>query len=139
MEKQLLTNPEIFPSEDVLKNAMGNVYGVFDEAERLLIQDKFALFFEWRYYKDGDWLCKVQYKKKTIFWLSVWEGFFQTGFFFMERHLSDINELDISQQIKDDLKAVKRVGKFVPLVMKINKKEQLSDLLKIVSYKKGAK
>jgi hypothetical protein len=37
---------------------------------------------QWRYYNDGKaWLCKVSYKKKTVFWLSVWEACFKVAFY----------------------------------------------------------
>ncbi|PKP08994.1 MAG: hypothetical protein CVU09_13085 [Bacteroidetes bacterium HGW-Bacteroidetes-4] len=37
---------------------------------------------QWRYYNDGKaWLCKVSYKKKTVFWLSVWEAYFKVAFY----------------------------------------------------------
>ena len=93
MDVQLLREEEIFPSEEVLRSVLGQVYDVLAELEARLTQNEFGLTFEWRYYNDGkSWLCKVCQKKKTIFWLSVWEGFFQTGFFFLERTVSRLIE-----------------------------------------------
>lgn len=49
---------------------------------------------------DGKaWLCKVVFKKKTGFWLSVWDGFFKAGFYFVERHCPGIHELEIDDSI----------------------------------------
>jgi len=140
MEVHLLREQEIFPSAEVLKNILGQIYDVLAELETQLTQNEFGLTFEWNYYKDSkSWLCKVCHKKKTVFWLSVWEGFFQTGFFFLERHLERIAELDISEQIKEDFCRTKPVGKLLPMVIRINKQEQLADVLKIVKFKKEAK
>ena len=140
MEKQLLREPDIFPSKEVLKDILGSVYNVLEELEARLTQDEFALTFDWHYYNDGkSWLCKVIHKKKTVFWLSIWEGFFKTTFYFMERHLECIAALDISEQIKEDFCCMKPVGKLLPLQINIDKQEQIADLLKIVQYKKRAK
>ena len=140
MEVQLLREQEIYPSEEVLKSALGQIYDLLAELEKQVTQGEFSLTFDWNYYNDGkSWLCKVCHKKKTVFWLSVWEGFFQTGFFFLERHLEGIAELDISEQIKEDFCKMKPIGKLLPLIVKINKQEQLVDLLKIVKFKKKAK
>jgi len=140
MEVQLLGEQEIYPSEEVLQSVLGKVYDVWTELEKQVTQGELSLTLDWNYYRDGkSWLCKVCHKKKTVFWLSVWEGFFQTGFFFLERHLEGIAALDISEQIKEDFCKMKPIGKLLPLVIRINKQEQLADVLKVAKFKKEAK
>ena len=140
LEKQLLREQEIFPSKEVLKDILGEVFDVLAELETCVMQNELDLSFDWNYYRDGkSWLCKVCHKKKTVFWLSMWEGCFKTTFFFLERHLNEIAELDISEQIKEDFCRMKPIGKLLPMVIAINKQEQLVDLLKIVKFKKQAK
>jgi len=140
METQLLREPEIFPSKEVLKDVLGKVYDVLEELESRLTQNEFALTLDWHYYNDGkSWLGKVCHKKKTVFWLSVWDGYFKTTFFFLERHLESIAALDISEQIKEEFCRTKSVGKLLPMLISINRQEQLADLLKVVEFKKKAK
>jgi hypothetical protein len=136
----LLKEQQIFPSEEVLKNALGQVCDVFAEFETQITQGEFALTPNWNYYNDGKaWFCKVCHKKKTVVWLSVWEGFLKTAFYFNEKHLEGIAELDISEQIKEDFCRMKPVGKLLPMVININKQEQLADVLKVVKFKKDLK
>ena len=136
MEVQLLREQKIFPSREVLQDALGKAYDVWAEFETRITQGDFSLTFEWRFYNDGkSWLCKVCHKKKTVFWLSVWDEGFKTTFFFLERHLAEIAELDISEQIKEDFCRMKPIGKLLPMVINIDKQEQLVDLLKIVKFK----
>ena len=47
METQLLRDPEIFPSKEVLKNVLGQVYNVLEELETKITQDEFALTLDW--------------------------------------------------------------------------------------------
>ncbi|MDR0332967.1 MAG: DUF3788 domain-containing protein [Dysgonamonadaceae bacterium] len=137
MEVQLLREQNIFPSEEVLKNVLGQVYALWAEFETQIIQGEFALTPEWNYYNDGkSWLCKVCHKKKTVFWLSVWEGHFRITFFFTEKHLEGISELNISEQIKEDFCRMKPIGKLLPMMINIDKQSQLADVLKIVKFKK---
>jgi len=71
MEKQLLREQAVFPSKEVLKDVLGNVFEVYETFEARLTQNDYALSFDWHYYNDGkSWLCKVCHKKKTVFWLS---------------------------------------------------------------------
>jgi hypothetical protein len=137
MEVQLLREQNIFPSEEVLKNVLGQVYALWAEFETQITQGEFALMPEWNYYIDGkSWLCKVCHKKKTVFWLSVWEGHFRITFFFTEKHLEGIAGLDISEQIKEDFCRMKPIGKLLPMMINIDKQSQLADVLKIVKFKK---
>ena len=137
MEKQLLREPEVFPSKEVLKLALSEVYNVLEELETILTQNEFALTFDWHYYKDSkSWLCKGCHKKKTIFWLSVWDGFFKTSFFFLERHLEGIAALQINE---NSFTLEKEWGKMIPLIFNINNKKQFPDLLKMIEFKKKSK
>jgi len=137
MEIQLLREPEIFPSKEVLKHALRNVYDILEELEIKLTQPEFSLTFHWHYYKDSKaWLCKVSFKKKTIFWLSVWEGFFKTSFFFLERHLGGMMVLNVKQ---NSFKIKKEWGKMIPVVFDIHDKEPFSDLIEMIKFKKKTK
>ena len=79
------------------------------------------------------------FKKKTVFWLSVWGGFFKVGFYFVERHCQGIHELEIDDSIKNELKTAKPFGTLFPVALSISKPEQVKDLLALIQYKKGLK
>jgi hypothetical protein len=140
MEKPILNDPEIFPAGEVLKNALGKCYPVFELLVNKLTREPFGLVPEWRYYKDGHaWLCKVVHQKKTIFWLSVWEGYFKTTFYFTEKTGAGIAGLDIMDEIKDTFSQNKHIGKLIPLTLSMRASEQIDDLLRIVGYKMSLK
>lgn len=141
MEAQmLLRNAEIYPSDDVLKDVLGELYGVLDSFFKTITYEEYGLTIEWRYYNDGKaWLGKVQHKKKTILWLSVWEGFFKVSFYFSEKHLESIAVLDIAESIKEDFCKAKPARRLIPMIIDINKEDQLKDLLTVVRFKKSLK
>lgn len=141
METQLLKDPGIIPSKEVLKDALGSeIYEILELFMNDITGTNYGLTYDWHYYNDGkSWLCKVSYKKKTVFWLSVWKGYFQTGFFFTQKHLEKIAALDIDETVKGDFFNRKPVGKLFPMIFKISQKEQLNDLLKVVALKKDLK
>jgi hypothetical protein len=140
MDKPLLKDPTVPPSPEVLKNVLGAGYQVYEKMLEAITGDPYGLVTEWRYYNDGKaWLCKALYKKKTVFWLSVWDGFFETAFYFAERDIRGIHELEIDDSIKEKLKKTEPVGKLHPVVLVIDTAGKISDLLKIIEYKKGLK
>ena len=140
MDKPLLNDPAVPPSPEVLKNALGASYKVYEKTLAAITGEPYGLVPEWRYYNDGKaWLCKMVFKKKTIFWLSVWDGFFKAGFYFVERHCQGIHELEIDDRIRQELKKAKPFGTLYPVSMSITRPDQIPDLLKLIDYKKKLK
>jgi hypothetical protein len=140
METPVLKDPAISPTVKTLETALGKSYPAFEELMNIIESGQLGLAPQWNYYNDGKaWLCKVQYKKKTVFWLSVWDKYFKMGFYFTEKNCKGIFELDIADSIKKEFKEHKPVGKLLPLVLSITKKAQLNDALKLAEYKKNLK
>jgi hypothetical protein len=140
METIQLKDPQIVPTNEVLAEVLGDSYLVFAELMKNITDPAFGLVVDWHYYNDGKaWLCKVVYKKKTVFWLSAWKGYFKTTFYFTEKNSSGIFEMEINETIKKEFSKFKAIGKLLPLTIDMKQKEQLPDLLKIIEYKKGLK
>lgn len=140
METISLKDQQILPTNEVLENAMGASFQVYSELIESISKPEFGLVPEWKYYNDGKaWLCKVCFKKKTIFWLSVWNQYFKIGFYFTEKHLEGIAGLDIDETIKDNFGQSKHIGKLIPLTLEMRNKEQIADALKIIDFKKKLK
>ena len=139
-ETILLRDKEIEPTDEVLENALGKeLFTIYQELIQIFA-DEFSLELQWRFYKDGkSWLCKVVYKKKTILWLSVWENYIKTGFYFTEKTRNGVLELGIDETIKETFSAAKPVGKLMPLIIDIDQLKQIEDLKKVIKYKKGLK
>jgi hypothetical protein len=136
MEEMLLRDPAVYPSEEVLKEVLGESYDAFTELMSALSVPALSVGREWRYYNDGKaWLCKNVWKKKTVFWLSVWNGYFKAGFYFTEKTAAGIGQLEIGAEIKKGLTEAKHIGKLIPLSFVITESSQLHDLLSVAEYK----
>lgn len=95
---------------------------------------------QWRYYNDGKaWLCKVSYKKKTVFWLSVWEACFKVAFYFTEKNSQGLMNLPLDASVKEAFLASKPIGKLLPMVFSITRVEQISEVMQVANYKKDLK
>ena len=133
-----LKDENIFPDETVLENALGESYQAY--LELLKLYENNGLTWEWRYYNDGKaWLCKVQKKKKTIVWMSVWKGFFNAALYFPERLLGEILALEISEPTKEKIQNTKNVGKSRPCIFEVRNTKILKDLETVMLYKISAK
>lgn len=135
----MLTNPDIYPSEAIIVDSLKTSANAYLQFRKTISETPFNLIETWRYYKDGKaWLCKISQKKKTICWLSVWDGHFKLGFYFAVSQSNEISDSDINFSHKELLLQVKPIGKLLPLTLEIsnfNNQEDLENLLKIISLK----
>ena len=140
MTTMILNNRDISPTSSVLEKALGRAFPAYQELMSVITTTDIDLSPEWHYYNDGKaWLCKVQYKKKTIFWLSVFNKYFKVGFYFSERTCAGIGELNIDDNIKRKFAETRAIGKLHPLSIMVNNKTKLHDVLVVLKYKKGLK
>jgi len=127
-------NPEVSPTEENLKKVLGDSFSVY----KLLLDTIHSndLSYEWRYYKDGkSWLCKVQKKKKTIFWLSVWKDYFEAVFYIQENHVENIYSLSLSKEQLKKIVETENVGKLKPCIFEMRSQEKFNNFIKVMNYK----
>ena len=122
MENQILIDPMVEPKSDVLENALGKNYNRYKEfVDKINAQN---LIVEWNYYNDGkSWLGKILNKKKNICWLSVWNTGFKLTFYFTEKTIKGIYELEIDDVIKNKVDNIKPIGKLFPIIILIENKK----------------
>ena len=138
MDNQVLNDPEVFPSAEVLEQVLGSNYPVLNEFLTTVESDALKCTPEWRYYKDGHaWLCKITFKKKTVVWLSVWPDCFKVALYFTEKSGAGIPDLKIHDSIKENYKSHKPVGKLKPVVIETKNSSQLQDIYTLMKYKTG--
>ena len=129
-----LRDENIYPDEKVLRKVLGKSYEVY--ATLLEMFSKNEMTHEWRYYKDGKaWLCKVQKKKKTIVWMSVWPGYLKAAIYIPKRLLEHVFALDISEETKQKIDATKDIGKSKPCIFEIRNEKILADFEKVMQLK----
>ena len=148
-EQQLLRDPEIQPTNEVIAEGLGEAYKTYVKFVNELKQRYGITLMDWRYYNDGKaWLSKGEYKwitprgankVKPIFWLSIWNGFFKVSFFFSYSIQEELLELPISQNAKEVINDANPMGKtmrFLPVVLDIANDSQLDDVYVLSEFRK---
>jgi hypothetical protein len=144
--KQLLRNPEIEPSVDVLKECLLDAYPVYVQFLDELIKKDISHI--WRYYPDGKaWLAKGIYqwigkrgaqKEKTLFWCSVWNGFFKLVIYIPEEKREELINLPINPEFKESISELKRMGdKFrtLPIVFDVHSTDLFESMFMIIDFR----
>jgi hypothetical protein len=137
MDKPRLNDPDQYPDDTVLAAQLGPAKAVWDELVDGAVAAVEGVELRWRYYRDGKaWLCRVTRKDKTICWVSVWDGFFKTTFYFREKEDEAIEQLDIDDALKSAY-ASSPNGKLRPLTVEVADRAQLPDLYTLMRCKAG--
>ena len=140
MNKPLLNDPEIFPDDIVLASVLGNSFTFYKQMMDNIAKKQYAFNTEWRYYNDGkSWLCKITSGKKTIIWLSVWDGFFKCSIYFHEKYSAEVEALPISKELISNFCEGKNYGKLKALTIDIKCADDLNDILSAALLKKKLK
>jgi hypothetical protein len=140
MERPLLNDQAQYPDEAVLAAHLGKAKPAWDAFAASIAAALGQGALEWRYYNDGKaWLCKVVHRKKTVCWVSVWDKFFKTAFYFTAKNDRDIEALPIPAELKARYRAHVPIGKLKPLVVEVKNKKALDAVSVLVTYKGGLK
>lgn len=149
VKSQLLKDPEIPPSSDVISEALNEADKTYLKFVSELANHDIQL--DWRYYTDGKaWLAKGLYiwtgtrggqKETTIFWLSIWDGFFKVTFYIPEKDRADALNLPLDPKVKQIIADSKQMGKlkFFPLVFDVFSDERFEDIHILADFKKNNK
>ena len=147
--EQMLRNHDIEPSSDVIAKALresNNTYIKF--LNELTSHD---IHLEWRYYNDGKaWLAKGLFKwkgvrggqnEKTVFWLSVWDGFFKVTIYLPEKVQADVLSLPLDNSIKTMIEVSQQMNKlkYFPIVFDVWSDEMFDSIFLLADFRKSIK
>jgi hypothetical protein len=136
MEKLVLSDPSIFPDNELIfriigtnkvhwQKLMGKVHEVYPDAVE-----------QWNYYKDGkNWLFRMIRKKKTLFWIGVLEETFRITFYFGDKGEPLIEKSSLPLQMKQAFNTSKRFGQFRGLSIRVGQDEDIENALKLVEIR----
>ncbi len=129
-----LGDETIYPDEQVLQQVLGSSYPAYLDLLKLFTENQ--IDYTWRYYHDGKaWLCKVQKKKRTIVWMSAWQGFMKATIYFPLKVIEDVYKLDLSEERKEKIKTTRDVGTSKPCIFEIRDASVLEEFNKVMQFK----
>jgi len=145
-KEQLLRNPDIEPSSDVIAKALGEANDAYVKFIKELASHDIHL--EWRYYNDGKaWLAKGLYKwigvrggqnETTVFWLSIWDSFFKVTIYVPEKARADVLSLPLDNEVKRKIAASQQMGKlkYFPIIFDLCSDEMFEVVFLLADFRK---
>lgn len=148
-ERQLLREENIEPTSEIIAQGLGTAYVAY--AKFIEALESHDIQVDWRYYNDGKaWLGKALHKwttargtpkEVTVFWLSVWDGFFRVTFFIPEKARVEASTLPLGGETQQMIEEAKQVGKlkFFPLVFDLRTESLFEDVYTLAEFRKTIK
>ena len=127
-EKEIFVLPDrnVTPDEGLVFKLIGEKKKQWTEIMNYLGDNYKGSSGEWRYYNDGkQWLFKMQFRKKTLFWIALPEGTFRITFYFGNKAEPVILSSDLPEAVKENFITAKRYGTIRAITFRI---EEVSDM-----------
>lgn len=144
----LLRNPDIQPTDAVIAEALGEANNAYMKFVSELASHDIQI--EWRYYTDGKaWLAKGLYKwtgvrggqnETTVFWLSIWDGFFKVTIYIPEKSREAVLSLPLHDDVRRMIGDARLMGnrlRYFPLVFELRSDELFDAIFSLADFRKS--
>jgi len=124
------------PDEKSIVETLKSNYIYLEEIRSFIADSIGETKEEWKYYgaKYG-WNLKNFYKKRNLYFIGIYDGYFKISFVFGERAFNAIMEADIATQLKKDLSEARKYAEGRGLSIDVHDKTYLDDLKKLIQIK----
>ena len=137
-EKEIfvLSDPSVFPSDGIICGILGEKEEVWKNVLEYPNANYKDVISGWKYYNDGkQWLFKLQYKLKTVFWSSVQGNTFTITFYFGNKAEPLLMESDLPDSMKEQFRAAKAFGTIRPVTLTISENTDINSIFKLIELK----
>jgi hypothetical protein len=136
----MFSDKELKPNEELVFSVIKDKKTLWHALMNHLHEEYPASSGDWHYYNDGkQWLFKEVKKKKTLFWLSLFEESFRVTFYFGDKALPVIEESDLPDTIKNEFKTGKRFGAIRAITIIMNDMPDVVNVQKLIAIKNKLK
>ncbi|NVO10784.1 MAG: DUF3788 family protein [Bacteroidales bacterium] len=134
MDKSIFTDKNSTPSNDDLKESLGDTYQLWQLIKDYVISKYSKGIEEWNCSNYG-WSFRIKDKKRAIIYLLPRDEFFKVAFVFGQKATDIIMQSQISQAIKAELSAAKVYAEGRGIRIDIKNDNIIADIRKLIDVK----
>ena len=141
-----LRDPVDTPTCELLECILGESYVAYEALQDAL--PDLEMEQEWQWYTPHKaWFAKGQHfwstpkgtkKEKNLYWLYVFDGYFNVTVWFKEKNRVEILTADVSDKTKQLIRNSEPYGKMptFPVIIEVTSTDALADICTLIDYKK---
>jgi hypothetical protein len=127
---------ELKPDDSGMTEKLGSVFIYWQEIQKFAVDNLGATSEEWKFYgaKYG-WQLKTFLKKRNLFFLIAHEGFFKIGFIFGNKAVDAIEESEVAEDLKAEIRNAKKYAEGRGLAIEVKDGIHIPDIKKLLEIK----
>jgi len=125
------------PTEQMLAKAIGKQYQLWTDITEYIIEKYPKAFKEWKCYKAKNygWSFHVKDKKRNIIYMGPKDGFFMAAFVFSDKGVDAVQDSELPQSIKDELRNSKKYPEGRCIRLEVRNKTDVANVKMLVDIK----
>ncbi|MCF8370622.1 MAG: DUF3788 domain-containing protein [Bacteroidales bacterium] len=136
MDKSIFEDKTIIPSDDDLKQALGEKYDWWKNLREFVLGHYPTAREEWNYPGEKyGWSFRIKDKKRAILYFLPRDGFFKIAFVFGQKATDQIMASNISESIKKDLNEARVYAEGRGIRIDVKEQGIITDLQNMVLIK----
>lgn len=136
MEEKISWDKNHEPQESDIKNALKNTYPYLEDIRDYHKKNIGETREEWKYYgKKYGWELKTFLKKRNLFFIGIYDGYFRITFVFGEKAVEAVQNSDISDSLKNELTNARKYAEGRGLSLIVKNDSHLEEIKKLIRVK----
>ncbi|MCK5464218.1 MAG: DUF3788 domain-containing protein [Bacteroidales bacterium] len=135
-EEKVFFEKETMPDEEMINEAIGSNYTHLQAIRQFIAEEIGDTNEEWKFYgKKLGWTLKKFYKKRNLFFIGIYKGYFKISFVFGERAAQNVYDSGISSALKKELSEARQYAEGRGISINVDNDGYLDDIKELVRIK----
>jgi hypothetical protein len=136
MSENVFKTKETEPDEQMIRETLGANYAHLENLRWFLKEEIGDTTEEWKYYGQKlGWTLKTFLKKRNLFFIGMYEGYFNIAFVFGDKAVNRILESKIDPVLKKELEKARKYAEGRGIRIKVDNPGCLDDIEELIRIK----
>ena len=135
-EEKVFIIKETMPDEEMINETLGSNYAHLEAIRQFIAEEIGDTSEEWKFYgKKLGWTLKKFYKKRNLFFIGIYRGYFKISFVFGERAAENVFNSGISAALKKELSEARKYAEGRGISINVENDGYLDDIKELIRIK----
>ena len=135
-EEKVFNTKDAMPDEEMVRKALGSSYAYLENIRQFVNEEIGDTVEEWKFYGQKlGWTLKKFFKKRNLFFIGMYPGYFRIAFVFGERAANNIFESDIAEVLKKELSEARKYAEGRGINIKVDDDTYMDDIKELIRIK----
>ena len=135
-EEKVFNIKDAMPDEEMVRKALGSSYAYLENIRQFVKEEIGETAEEWKFYgKKLGWTLKKYLKKRNLFFIGMYPGYFRIAFVFGDRAANNVFDSDIAEVLKKELSEARKYAEGRGINIKVDDDAYLDDIKELIRIK----